>query len=175
MWPILRNFIMVLCLMAVGVIAIRDYTLLFDTPRAEISAEKPQKPENPQDHSENGWEIEIEAGSHGHFRVEAEINGDSEGFLVDTGASLVSFSLETAERLGFYESSLDFNARSRTANGLVDIALVTLDEVTIGDLTLRNVKAAIRRTRTGPSLLGMSFLRRLDGYEVRQGKLVLRW
>jgi len=53
--------------------------------------------------------------------------------------------------------------------------MVNLDEVTIGDLTLRDVKAAIRRTRTGPSLLGMSFLRRLDGYEVREGKLVLRW
>jgi len=30
MWPILRNFVMVLCAMAVAVIAIRDYTLLFD-------------------------------------------------------------------------------------------------------------------------------------------------
>lgn len=53
--------------------------------------------------------------------------------------------------------------------------MVTLDEVSIGELTLRNVKAAIRRTKTGPSLLGMSFLRRLEGYEVREGKLVLHW
>ena len=123
----------------------------------------------------NDWEIEIDASSHGHFRVEAEINGEKEEFLVDTGASMVSFSLETAERLGFDEASLDFNARSRTANGMVAIALVTLDEVSVGELTLRNVKAAIRRTETGPSLLGMSFLRRLEGYEVREGKLVLRW
>lgn len=158
--------------MAVVVIAVRDYTLLFDAPVAENPAKTPIKSDN---QSDNGWEIEIDAGSLGHFRVEAEINGENEPFLVDTGASLVSFSLETAERLGFNESSLDFNVRSRTANGLVDIALVTLEEVTIGDLTLRNVKAAIRRTRTGPSLLGMSFLRRLDGYEVREGRLVLRW
>ncbi len=172
MWPILRNFIMVLCLMAVGVIAIRDYTLLFD---ASPAAKHTQKSNKPAQQTQNSWEIEIEAGSLGHFRVEAEINGETEAFLVDTGASLVSFSLETAERLGFDEASLEFNARSRTANGLVAIAMVTLDEVSIGDLTLRNVTAAIRRTRTGPSLLGMSFLRRLEGYEVREGKLVLRW
>ncbi len=123
----------------------------------------------------NDWKIEIYASSHGHFRVEVEINGENEEFLVDTGASMVSFSLETAERLGFDEASLDFSARSRTANGMVAIAMVTLDEVSIGELTLRNVKAAIRRTKTGPSLLGMSFLRRLEGYEVREGKLVLHW
>lgn len=172
MWPILRNFVIALCVMAVGVIAVRDYTSLFD---ALSAAKQEQNPSRPVREAQNGWEIEIDAGAQGHFRVEAEINGESEWFLVDTGASLVSFSLETAERLGFDEGSLDFNARSRTANGLVEIALVTLDEVTVGDLTLRNVRAAIRRTRAGPSLLGMSFLRRLEGYEVREGKLVLRW
>ena len=44
---------------------------------------------------------------------------------------MVSLSLDTAERLGFDEYSLDFNARSRTANGLVAIAMVTLDELTM--------------------------------------------
>ena len=109
MWPILRNFVMVACLMAVTVIAIRDYTLLFDapmfdTPAAEKSIKISEQSENPQNHSQNGWELEIDAGSYGHFRVDAEINGETEGFLVDTGASLVSFSLETAERLGFNEA-----------------------------------------------------------------------
>jgi aspartyl protease family protein len=172
MWPILRNFVIALCLMAVGAIAIRDYSLFFEPSPA---AQAPLASEKPVIQANNDWEIEIEPGNHGHFQVEAEINGETEVFLVDTGASLVSFSLDTAEKLGFDEASLDFNARSRTANGLVAIAFVTLDEVTIGELTLRNVKAAIRRTKSGPSLLGMSFLRRLQGYEVREGKLVLRW
>jgi aspartyl protease family protein len=87
--------------------------------------------EKPVDQSQNGWEIEIDAGSHGHFQVDAEINGEIERFLVDIGASMVSLSLDTAERLGFDEYSLDFNARSRTANGLVAIAMVTLDELTM--------------------------------------------
>lgn len=172
MWAILRNFVMVLCLMAVGVIAVGSYTQIFDTPTGIKPA---QTSLNRDKQDQNDWELEIDASSHGHFRVEAEVNGESEAFLVDTGASLVSFSLETAEKLGFDEGSLDFAARSQTANGMVAIALVTLDEVTIGELTVRNVKAAIRRTRTGPSLLGMSFLRRLEGYGVREGKLVLRW
>ena len=172
MWPILRNFVIALCLMAVGVVAIRDFTPLLESSQA---AKAPESSKKPFIQANNDWEIEIEPGRHGHFQVDAEINGEIEAFLVDTGASLVSFTLDTAERLGFDEVSLDFNARSQTANGLVAIAFVTLDEVTIGDLTLRNVKAAIRRTKSGPSLLGMSFLRRLQGYEVREGKLVLRW
>jgi len=172
MWPIFRNFVMVLCLMAVGAIAVGSYSHILDASSCDEHANSSKK--SPIQ-TRNDWEIEINASSHGHFRVEVEINGENEEFLVDTGASMVSFSLKTAERLGFDEASLDFNARSRTANGMVAIAMVTLDEVSIGDLTLRNVKAAIRRTKTGPSLLGMSFLRRLEGYEVREGKLVLRW
>jgi hypothetical protein len=38
MWPILRNFMMVMCLAAVGVIAVRDYTPLFDLSPAKKSA-----------------------------------------------------------------------------------------------------------------------------------------
>jgi aspartyl protease family protein len=172
MWPIFRNFFLMLSLAALGLIGLNQYSGLFDPAPAQPARAAAGDDSARQD---NDWTLEIEPGARGHFRVEAEINGETEEFLVDTGASMVSFSLDTAERLGFDEALLDFNARSRTANGMVAIALVTLDEVTVGELSVRDVPAAIRRTRTGPSLLGMSFLRRLDGYEVRQGKLVLRW
>jgi len=33
----------------------------------------------------------------------------------------------------------------------------------------------VRSAPVATSLLGMSFLARLDGYEVRDGRLVLRW
>lgn len=90
MWPILRNFLMVLCLMAVGAIAVGSYTHLFNASSGGKHAQLPEKYDN---QTRNDWKIEIDASSHGHFRVEVEINGENEEFLVDTGASMVSFSL----------------------------------------------------------------------------------
>ena len=43
MWPILRNFLMVLCLMAVGAIAVGSYTHLFN---ASSGGKHAQLPEN---------------------------------------------------------------------------------------------------------------------------------
>ncbi len=120
-------------------------------------------------------ELEIAQGRDGHFVLEAKVNGEPIEFLVDTGASLVVLGPETAERLGFDLDSLEFNSLARTANGSAPIARVLLDEIVIGDLTVGSVEAAIIEKPMTMSLLGMSFLARLGGYEVRDGRLVLRW
>jgi aspartyl protease family protein len=52
---------------------------------------------------------------------------------------------------------------------------VILDDVQIGPIALSDVHATVAEAPSAISLLGMSFLRRLDGYEVRDGELVLRW
>lgn len=120
-------------------------------------------------------QIEIEAGRNGHFFVEAEVNGTTLNFMVDTGASMVALRPEDADMLGFYEGELQFTERVRTANGIARAAPVTLDEIIIGELTMANVAASVLRRPMQYSLLGMSFLRRLDGYEVRGDRLVLKW
>ena len=82
---------------------------------------------------------------------------------------------ETAERLGFDLDSLEYSGTAQTANGTAPIARIILDEIVIGDLTVRSVEAAVIEKPMPTSLLGMSFLTRLDGYEVRDSRLVLRW
>lgn len=121
-----------------------------------------------------GYTVELTAGAYGHFRTRARVNGREITVMVDTGASYVSLSHEDAERAGIYLRPSDYKYRSRTANGIARIAIVTIDRVSIGDIQVRNVKASVHeRGKLGITLLGMSFLGKLRRAEMRQGRLVL--
>lgn len=123
----------------------------------------------------HGRVVTIEAGQHGHFRAEAEINGRPVEVMIDTGASMIALSYEDATRAGVYVKPSDFTGRVSTANGITHIAPVMLDRVSVGDITVRNVPAAVlERGRLRTSLLGMSFLNRLSRFDMRAGELVLQ-
>lgn len=119
--------------------------------------------------------LTVRAGQGGHFWVEAEVDGTTLPFLVDTGATSVTLSQEATERLGLRLGAHDFTERSQTAGGMVRTAPVSLREVRIGPLSVRDVDASVNPRLSGISLLGMSFLNRLDGYEVRGDRLLLYW
>jgi aspartyl protease family protein len=70
---------------------------------------------------------------------------------------------------------MNYSVNVETANGRTRAAPVTLDRVTIGSITERSVAALIAQPgalRT--NLLGMSFLNRLQSWEVRGDRLVMR-
>ncbi|NWG72975.1 MAG: TIGR02281 family clan AA aspartic protease, partial [Parvularculaceae bacterium] len=69
----------------------------------------------------------------------------------------------------------EYTLKYRTASGIVHAAPVTLREISIGALTVRDVEAAVNSRSIGVSLLGISFLQRLDGYAVERDSLVLTW
>lgn len=133
-----------------------------------------QQAEQPQPARSSPGTVELKLQRDGHFHAEAEINGRSMPVLVDTGASAVALSLEAAERAGIYLTPSDFKYIAHTANGETRVALTTIDSITIGDITVRNVKASVHQSGLGQNLLGMSFLSRLSSYAVRQGVLVLK-
>jgi aspartyl protease family protein len=119
--------------------------------------------------------VEIEAGRHGHFNTDAEINGRTMEVMVDTGASMVALTYEDAERAGIYLNHGDFTQAVSTANGVARFAPVRLTRVAIGDILIRDVPAAVaERGRLKTSLLGMSFLSRLSRFDMRSGTLVLQ-
>jgi len=94
--------------------------------------------------------------------------------LVDTGASLVTLTPADARAAGIAPGELVFNRRVSTANGSARMAPVTLREIRIGQLSIYDVPAAVLEN-LNISLLGMSFLGRLQGYEMRDGKLTINW
>ncbi len=119
--------------------------------------------------------VEIAAARNGHFFTEAEIDGRPINIMVDTGATMVALSYEDAERAGIYVNASDFTHSVSTANGRARIAPVMLQSVSIGDITVRDVPAAVSEPgRLRTSLLGMSFLGRLSRFDMRSGLLVLQ-
>ena len=119
--------------------------------------------------------VEIEAERNGHFNAEADINGRSIPVMIDTGATMVVLSYEDAERAGLLLTDKDFTRSVSTANGVARVAPVTLDRVSIGNITVRDVPAAVAESgRLGTSLLGMTFLSRLSRFDMRSGRLVLQ-
>jgi aspartyl protease family protein len=117
--------------------------------------------------------IVLRAANDRHFRVDAVVDGKSIEMLVDTGATTVSLSRRDAQRIGIDLSRLTYNRRVMTANGPALTAPVTLREVRVGPITLTDVHAAVSEERAEGSLLGMSFLGRLQSYAIEGDKLTL--
>lgn len=114
------------------------------------------------------------ANDRGHVILEAAVNGAPIRLLVDTGASLVALTPADALAAGIAPGALVFDGLVNTANGDARMAPVTLREVRIGQLSIYDVRAAVLRNLKF-SLLGMSFLSRLQSYEMRDGKLTINW
>ncbi len=121
-----------------------------------------------------GGEVTIRRGGDGHFRLTANVDGKPVRFLVDTGASLVALTPGDARTLGFDTSRLTYGLRLRTANGTAWAAGVTLGTIAVGPIRARNVGASVSREGLSESLLGLTFLNRLSGYEVRGDTMILK-
>jgi len=117
--------------------------------------------------------VRFPADTDGHFRVDAMVNGVPVRFLVDTGASIVVLNPADAQHIGLNLDRLAYTDSAETANGKVEAAPIMIQEILIGPIRLTDVAAAVDRQNTMTSLLGMSFLSRLEGYEVSSGELTL--
>ena len=120
-------------------------------------------------------ELALPRGPGGHYFLTAKVNGVDMTFLVDTGATDVALGAEHAKKLRLQLQDNDYTKRYRTANGIVRGAPVALRQVHAGRLRLDNVEASVLDGPLDMPLLGMSFLNRLKGYEVRGDQLVLRF
>jgi aspartyl protease family protein len=95
--------------------------------------------------------------------------------MVDTGASYVALSPERAQAADIAPASLRYTARVATANGQALAAPVTLRELRIGQLSMTDVQAFVAEKTLDTCLLGQSFLKRLDGYEMSDGAFVMKF
>lgn len=117
----------------------------------------------------------ITADYRGHFTVHPVIRNTRLRMLVDTGASLVVLTDADARSLGLKLTPADYKIRMSTANGVVAAASVHLDDLTLGEITVRRVEAVVMPAGAlETSLLGMSFLKRLSAFEIVSGRLVLK-
>lgn len=121
-----------------------------------------------------GGTTRISADRNGHYQTDVQINGRPVTALVDTGASLVVLRYEDARAMGLVYGSDRFNLGVQTANGLGHAKRVKLSNVRLGSISLDDVDALVMEEGLlATNLLGMSFLKRLSRYEVRDSMLVL--
>jgi aspartyl protease family protein len=122
-----------------------------------------------------GGEVIIKRRLGGEFVAPMKVNDITVPMIFDTGASAVVLRAEDAAKVGIDAAGLDFDVSVVTANGSAMAAPTRIDRVAIGPITIRNVRALVARPGAlAESLLGMSFLERLDSYSVERGRLVLK-
>jgi len=117
-----------------------------------------------------GSTILMAAGPGGHFVGDGRINGQAVRFLVDTGATSIAMGQQQASRLGVAWQQGQ-RAVTHTANGPVQVYLVTLNSVQLGDVEVANVAAVVLPSELPVLLLGNSFLSR---FSMRRDADVLR-
>lgn len=117
-------------------------------------------------------QVVLDRNAQGHYVATGRINGLPVTFLLDTGATDVAIPEDLAERLRLERLS---GGVSQTANGPVAVWQTMLDSVTLGSLSLTDVRASILPSMRGSNkvLLGMSFLKQVE-FSQRGGQLVLQ-
>ncbi len=123
----------------------------------------------------HGRTAEVARTGAGDFAVSAQINGARVHMVVDTGASSVVLTPDDAKAAGLPLALLNYTVNIETANGRARAAPVTLDRIAMGELEERSVEAlVVQPGQLRTSLLGMSFLNRLQSWQVSGDRLMLK-
>jgi aspartyl protease family protein len=138
-------------------------------PRAAVASPRPHQAAATATNT-----LSLRARPDGHVLVKAFVDGVEIPFIVDTGATLVSLTQADAQRIGV-AGGLSYSIAMSTANGTAKAAPVMLQKIRIGELEVDDVNGAVMQAPGGVSLLGQSFLARLQSYEMRDGLLTLTW
>lgn len=143
-------------------------TKLATEPQLKLAA-VPDKLQQPL-----GRKVLVAADPRGHFTTSFKLNGRQVDGLIDTGATLVAINTSTARRIGISLNPSDFSHQVNTANGAIRAAVVNIDRLQIGKISVDNIQAVVLDDRAlQTNLIGMSFLQRLAKYQVENDTLLL--
>ena len=110
----------------------------------------------------------------GHFTADFRINGRSVRGLIDTGATYVAINKSTARQLGVSLTQSDFKYQVQTANGKTGAARVNLARMEIGAISVEDVEAFVLEDKAlSSTLIGMSFMSKLQSYRVKNSSMEL--
>ena len=118
-------------------------------------------------------ELVVPRSADGHYYLTLTINGREIRFVADTGATNLVLSPADAVAVGIDTGKLTFMHRAETANGTVDIARTTLDQVVLGPFVDKSVTAWVNGAAMEGSLLGMDYLG-MFSIQIADDKMVLR-
>lgn len=111
----------------------------------------------------------------GQYHYKGRVNSGYVDFLVDTGASAVALTATDARKAGIRDTELSYTVPISTAGGRNYAARVTLDQVALGGIILRDVEALVVKEGLETSLLGMTWLGQLQEVKATPNALLLRY
>jgi aspartyl protease family protein len=86
---------------------------------------------------------------------------------------MISLTRRDARKIGVDTDKLVRSLDVRTAAGRVKAGMVYIDKIEIDGVVLENVQAVVLEEGLEYSLLGMSFLNRLEGWDVTPGAIII--
>lgn len=113
--------------------------------------------------------------SDGQFWTQARVNTGTVRFLVDTGAGMVALTEKDAKKAGIKTRNLTYDMPIRTAGGENFAARITLDRISVGAITIKNVDAMVVPEGLDISLLGMTYLGELQSVQANRNTMTLRF
>jgi aspartyl protease family protein len=135
---------------------------------------KRDEPASTADGNAAAARVMLSADGRGHFEAPLHINGRPFKALVDTGASTIALTYEDGRELGLIRPGDRYDMKIQTANGQTGAKRVSLNSVRLGGISISNVEAMIAQEGAlAVNLLGMSFLKKLGNFEIRNGRLIL--
>jgi aspartyl protease family protein len=118
--------------------------------------------------------VVLERAPDGHFYADAEVNGVTVHFMVDTGATSVALSPRDAAAVGLDQDEAGYTEVGRGVGGNVAMKPVTLDRLSVGSIASRDVPAMIVQTDMEISLLGQTWLSRVGSVTIEGNRMTLR-
>lgn len=119
-------------------------------------------------------EVRLDRAGDSHFYADADVDGANIRMMVDSGASIVALTRRDAEAIGIDVDRLPIGGTARTAGGDVPMRTVMLRSVEVDGIEVRGVQAAVVDADMGVSLLGQSYLSKLDAVTIEGDTMTLR-
>jgi aspartyl protease family protein len=140
----------------------------------QIATAAPSKDEqNETGEVTSGGAVTLTREGDGHFYVEANVNGAPVRMMVDTGATSVALTMEDAEALGISQSEEGFSQTGRGVGGEVAVMPISIDTLSVGAISHRDVPAVVVNSELQVSLLGQSWLSRVGNVSIQGDKMTL--
>lgn len=115
----------------------------------------------------------LQRGPNGHFYTSAYVDGATVNFMIDTGASVIALTGSDAAAAGLQWDEAQVRHIGSGASGPVYGVEAILRQVEVDGIVQKDVQAVIIPEGLEVSLLGQSFLSRIDNVEIQGDRMVL--
>lgn len=141
-----------------------EFLMVWQRVSSEVTGDRAQT---------EGDTLRVRMGDDGHFWVRATINGSTQSFLIDSGATTIAMSAVNARAAGVAINEDQLPVVINTANGAVEAKRGTIAKLVVGPITSSDIDVVIAPAFGDTNVLGMNFLSSLASWRVEGQTLVL--